>query len=410
MSDGATTPPPLNAASATAVFEDLRTACEADGGELWGVSLYGPMLLADPSADVLVANQPAGTVHLEEDGGVFVGSIPEDLMLANTAVDWDGVRWSMVLWPVPSESEAHLTLLVHEAWHRVQADLGIPAAGVIASHLDEMDARINLRMELSSLVDALKAQSIEEAGAHAARALSYRLERRASYPDGVRTEDELEMSEGLAEYTGRKLGHAAPELAVAAAVAGAAPATFVRSFAYFTGPAYGLLLDRLTPEWRARVLKGATLSELAAEALLATDPAEPDVGLREEIEATERQRDEDRARRNRRWVELLVSGPTLRLPISSLQTVFDPGALVALTGHGTVYPSVKLTDRWGHVDVIDWGALIDADWQWISLSAQGIEMEASHVTGRGWELELNAGWAIEVAGTGHQAVEVPSPS
>jgi hypothetical protein len=41
----------------------------------------------------------------------------------------------------------------------------------------------------------------------------------------------------------------------------------VRSFAYATGPAYGLLLDRYRPNWRTDLQTGKTLPELLQSAL-----------------------------------------------------------------------------------------------------------------------------------------------
>lgn len=397
----------LDATTAAAMFQDFRDVCDADGGELWGQSIYGPMLLVDPLSGILVANRQGKSGSLEERDGVFVGPLPDDLALANTTVEWDGVRWSEVLWPVlwPLPAEARMALLVHEAWHSVQSKLGIPAASGLASHLDEMEARISLRMELSALTAALEAELPEVARSLLARALIYRAERRGSDVERATSEDQLETSEGAAEYTGRKLAHPSPEAAVAIALRDAADTpSFVRSFAYFTGPAYGLLLDALAPGWRPRLIEGATLSELAAEAVTGVTPAETDSDLQNQIASSEQQRAEDRAQRDRQWRQHLVTGPTLRLPISELQTVFDPREVSSLGEHGTVYPSGQLTDRWGRVEVARGGALIDPNWQWISLSAEAMEISGDGVTARGWALELVPGWTIQEREGGHEVV------
>lgn len=313
-----------------------------------------------------------------------------------------GAWWSRRF---PIKPTDRLTLLVHESWHRVQLELGLPAASTVASHLDEMEARVSLRMEFAALALALEADSADDARSLLSRALVYRLERRAAYPDAAGTEDQLEIGEGLAEYTGRRLGDPSPEASAAAALrrAGAEP-SLIRAFAYFSGPAYGLLLDRFTPDWRLRVLQSATLSEVALDAAVGTTPAAELAVERREIEASEARRSDDRAHRERGWIEALVAGPTLRLPISTLQTVFDPRALVALGQHGTVYPSAKLTDRWGTAEVVDGGALIDPDWSVISLPARGMVTGTERLTGPGWELILKPGWAVRAADRGHEIV------
>ena len=42
--------------------------------------------------------------------------------------------------------------------------------------------------------------------------------------------------------------------------------SFVRSFAYATGPAYGLLLDQADPGWKEKLGSGRRLDELLAGA------------------------------------------------------------------------------------------------------------------------------------------------
>ncbi len=65
------------------------------------------------------------------------------------------------------------------------------------------------------------------------------------------------MNEGLAEYTGVFVGNPTRSTRIQAALhdlrAHVADRSFVRSFAYATGPAYGLLLDQAAPA-------GATIS------------------------------------------------------------------------------------------------------------------------------------------------------
>ena len=65
---------------------------------------------------------------------------------------------------------------------------------------------------------------------------------------------------------------------------------------------------------------------------------------------------------------------------------------------------MQLTDRWGRVVVKDWGALVDPDWKWVTLSAHGLQRDAGQVSGRGWELQLNTGWAVEAGPGGHEVV------
>ena len=46
---------------AEAYFKEAATICQRDGGQLWGVSLCGPMVFADARTRTLATNQPPPT-------------------------------------------------------------------------------------------------------------------------------------------------------------------------------------------------------------------------------------------------------------------------------------------------------------------------------------------------------------
>src|SRR5262249_57866774 len=100
--------------------------------------------------------------------------------------------------------------------------------------------------------------------------------RRSRFPGSAAEEDGLERNEGLAEYTGVVVGLRDPAARVDAALRdlarGAEVRSFVRSFAYATGPALGLLLDRYAPGWRTRIAELASLSDALAAAVDAPRP------------------------------------------------------------------------------------------------------------------------------------------
>src|SRR6185295_7127851 len=94
------------------------------------------------------------------------------------------------------------------------------------------------------------------------------------------SERQLELNEGLAEYTGYKLC-GLPDAALPSRVAARldqeqSSDSFSRSFCYATGPAYGLLLDDAMPNWRKSALKGRPLDELLFEATKPSLPSDLD--------------------------------------------------------------------------------------------------------------------------------------
>ena len=63
----------------------------------------------------MVAVGALGGVLVEQDG-VFVGTLPQTAILANTRVEWSGTDWTQLLWPVPFEPSLLRVLLTHLGW------------------------------------------------------------------------------------------------------------------------------------------------------------------------------------------------------------------------------------------------------------------------------------------------------
>src|SRR5262249_36289697 len=148
--------PALDPALAAQYFREAREVCTRDGGRLWGVSLCGPMLFADPGTRAVAANQPDKEGRLRPQGEVFTGALPPEVVIANTATEWAGVKWTMVMWPLPEEKQPRVQLLMHESFHRVQDALKLTAANPANAHLDQKDGRIWLRLEWRALERALQ--------------------------------------------------------------------------------------------------------------------------------------------------------------------------------------------------------------------------------------------------------------
>src|SRR5215207_8984460 len=75
-------------AAAGRYFAEARALCALDGGRLWGRSLCGPMMFADPSTRAVIASEPDGEGLLKRSGEVYVGALPANVNIANTAVEW----------------------------------------------------------------------------------------------------------------------------------------------------------------------------------------------------------------------------------------------------------------------------------------------------------------------------------
>ena len=374
---------------------------------MWGLALYGPIMFVDPRTGNVVANQADLEHRLTAQGEVFVGKLPGDISPANTAKDWAGVHWTMVMWPVSDFRQPRERLLLHECFHRLQEKLGLPARDAVNAHLDTLNGRIWIQMEWRALERALR-QSGPARQAAIADVLLFRSYRRSLFPDAAGKENALELNEGLAEYTGVKLSSAdLEETAVRANLIlrqARNNATFARSFAYVSGPAYGTLLDLSGRPWRASLNPtsdlGALLqlrygirndvSEAAARAALSRYEGE-------EIVTIETQQDQRRQQQIAESKKKFLDGPVLIFSLSpDVNYSYDPNNVIGIDATNTVYPTMRMVDAWGVLTVTN-GA-------WLERNASGhlslarvpapSDLSARPLTGEGWSLELANGWEV----------------
>eukprot|EP01030_Chromulinospumella_sphaerica_P007688 gene7688-7517_t len=387
---------PINTADGRIIFGEALEICQRDDGALWGQSLCGPMLLIAWQDRSAVANRPdTGGVLVKTGDNLFSGTVPENQVLANTPVEWSGVRWTQLLFPLPEDEAERRVLLAHEMFHRIQPGLGLTRAERGNRHLDSLEGRYLLQLEWRALERALLASTGRDRDHAIGDALTFRHARYKLFPNAQEDEAALQISEGVAEYTGVRLGLATPEARTAYAVrnlsAFVSAPTFIRSFAYASGAAYGLLLDQILPDWKDRIRAGARVDDLLAEGLAwelagagrASSRAsayDADGALR----AVEERREVERLQRVAGWRARLVDGPVFVLPLDRARYEFNPQTLQALDEYGTVYPTMRTTDAWGALVVED-GALLDAQGRHLAVSAAGIDLDT--LSGAGWPIE-----------------------
>ena len=388
---------------AAAVFAEAQAICARDGGAVWGRSLCGPILLVDPDDRSVVGNQADAKGALKASGGVFVGKLPEADNIANTPTEWSGARWTELVWQMlPEGADQRHAMLAHELFHRIQPTLPIAyPAGDDNGHLDSLEGRYLLQLEWRALAAALKAPDAGRPRAAVSDALLFRSQRYALFPDAAKNEGALEANEGIAQYTGVRIG-LAPEARTAFAVDSLKPytpdATFVRSFAYATGAAYGLLLDRADPAWRTKLKSGQRFDQLLRTAMklpasnLATVKARAAIYDDGALRTAEVKRDTAMKARAAAQHARFVEGPVLVLPMRHSNRQFNPQTLMPLGDLGTVYPTLRLVDDWGVLEVED-GALMAKDLSATVVSAAGID--ASGLKGAGWKLTLKPGWTVQ---------------
>ena len=337
-------------------------------------------------------------VGRQANGQEISGALPPEINPANTAFTYAGSRWTMLLWPFPADALARRQLVAHELWHRVQDSLGFRSSNPDNGHLDREVGRVWLRLETRALARALATSGVEAAAA-LRDALSFRAARYRALVAADSNEALLERNEGLAEYTGIRLsGRPAPaQRAVVLTELWALESkeTIARSFAYATGPAYGLLLDRFRPGWRRELRDGMSFAALAGRAV---GPPEPGVASELKydgiaIRGEESGRASRRDARRRDLVARFVAGPILVLPLREANVGFDPGRAESLDSLGTVYGGLRLTDQWGVLEAAESGGLVGPTWKFAAVPVDS-SFSPTNPAGAGWRLTLKAGWIV----------------
>ena len=375
---------------ARAYFTEVQALCERDGGRLWGVALCGPMVIGDLRTQTFATSQPAPDAPR-----------PRLVGLVNAPVQWDGEIWGAYIWDFVAKATPRdrNELLLHELFHRVQPQLGLTVPALASEHLDAMDGRYWLRLEWRALARALRESGAQREGA-VRDALAFRQARRVLYPANVESERATEITEGLAAYTGTAVAAQSAADAIASALDKLAAAegqdSFVRTFAYTSGPAYGLLLDASSPGWTRRVRSTDDLGTLVMRAL-AVQPSTDAMASAARydgpaLRASEQQRQQERQERIAELRRRFVDGPVLLIPGGGTASSDSRGAVV-IPGVGTVYfGAYRASGAWGALEA-DKGALVASGGGSRRVAAP-VRRDELTFAGDGWTFKAAPGWVV----------------
>jgi hypothetical protein len=371
-------------------FKEAQVLCERDGGRLWGVSICAPMVIADRPTQTIATSRPAPE-----------GARPRLLGFVNAPVQWGGATWGAYVWDdvVNATPRHRREIFLHELFHGVQPQLGLAIPALATEHLDALDGRYWLRLEWRALARALR-ESGAQRDIAVREALAFRQARHTRYPAGVENERGQEITEGLAAYTGTVLAADSAADAIVGALDLLAKAeaaeSFVRTFAYVSGPAYGLLLDASSPGWTRRVRGTDDLASLVMRAL-ALEPATDATASAvrhggTEIRVAEEKREQERQERLAELRRRFVDGPVLRIPGGGSGMSDSRGAVV-LPSVGTVYfGPFRASGNWGTLEA-EKGVLVATDGSSRRVPAP-VRGADGTFAGDGWKFKAAAGWLV----------------
>ena len=408
-------PEPLTAQQAAAYFKEIKAICDKDNGKLWGTGMWVPTLFIDYATRDIIANDEDAKGLFTCNGDVYTGKFPDDKIIANSTTTLNDKKWVMVIAPLPDDTYIRNQLVIHEMFHYIQDEIGLsPEGGYDNNHMDEMLARIYLKLEWSALGKATQAAGTADIKTALTDALIFRSYRRQLYPQVELSENRFEMHEGLPEYTGHKLCTSSKEEFKEKLLLAAKQAwnkdSYVRSFGYYSGFAYAYFLDG--SDWQKELTPDTDLAKLVQKHYNITLPKDIEKAQEERRDqygyqniyrdelALKQKKDEMLAINKKKFED----GPTLVLSLQSPNVGFDPNNLQAFGDKGTVYPNIRLIDVWGSLTVQEGGCLLSGNWRQAVVSAENIKINGNEVTGNGWELKLNKKYKIIQDGVSYKIV------
>jgi len=387
------------------IFKDLKEYLTKENGKLWSHQLYGPILLVNQNNRIIIANEKDEKGILSKQGQLYIGILPDEINISNTALNWNGKRWTMVMLPLPKDYNERLNLLIHELFHRIQPVIGFANLKTKQSnHLDDLNGRIYLKLELAALTKALESDSTDVRQKDIRNALLFRHYRYKLYPGAKEAENTLDLLEGLAEYTGSILsGRTDKELKkhyVKAINDFYSYPTFVRSFSYKTIPVYGYFMNLKNPNWNKEISKSTNLADFITTFFKVTIPSDlkdtinnikAEYGF-DKISTFEIKRYNERKKLMAEFETKFEKNPTLIIHFENMHIQFDPRNIMPFKDLGTVYPNLRITDNWGILTAKN-GALLGKNWQKVTV-ADPTEITDTIVKGDGWQLKLDKNWKL----------------
>jgi hypothetical protein len=400
----------VNSVNYKEVFTEIKVAT-TKAKSLWSKNLYAPILFVEPKTREIISNESSEGLKLEN--GLYVGKLPENINIANTAVKWNDKMWAMIMLPLPDDKFDRINLIAHELFHKVQPELGFNHADPINGHLDKIAGRIYLTLELEALKKALLDTDTKEQHKHIINALTFRKHRQNLFTGSENTENKIEVNEGITEYTGFMIADRPSEIAVNHFIVDInsflETETFVRSFTFHTIPIYGFLLSKTNIKWNKKIKNNTNLTTFFTNKFNYEKPNEAIDILSKNYGYTsifekEKKREEEINKKIAHYKNLFLNTPCLKLVFEKMNVSFNTSNIIPLDSLGTVYPTIRVTDNWGILEVTE-GALMEPKWKYITVSNLIITDDKT-VTGKGWTLKLNENHKIVKDGnTGNFIIE-----
>ncbi|HRH43741.1 MAG TPA: hypothetical protein PKY82_19070, partial [Pyrinomonadaceae bacterium] len=403
------------------VKDELSKAKEiltADGGKLWGESLWNEnVLVMDDENNIYSLQKFADAIS--DDGVLFYKKIKDgELSYTNTSQQFQGKDWATIRADYIGNNFSET--IIHELFHLYHFQK-IKLKGLIVEYLDETHARTLLRIEFAALRNALtkinEGADKKIVAKYLEDAMLFRQYRQNKYAEFLPQALDLENVEGLANYTGvrlsanpNKISHAIKEIDSRESAK-----SLSRAFPYATGLAYGLIFDYLNIDWRSDLTHVYDFLSIYETKFLHKKLSKSKLYLAE-VEARnngkkiideESKREKENVKIESFYRKQFIENPTLQLTLekgAEISLSYDMNSTFSLKGNGVVYTQIKGGSAnekgFGNFSTITGkeglgvsGILITSDLSKINFP-KPIKIEDNKIIGETYEINLNKGWKV----------------
>ena len=358
---------------------------------LWNVPLNASIIIIDHFENKMyftaIENGEVQPVKEEE----WNNKVP----LANSFFDYEGKRYVTIIHAalMNTPCDERVNLLTHEIFHLHQNSIGIENSISANYHMDEVQGRALLQIEMKALQQALDgdSQSLYDA-------LYIRAYRQSLYPNN--NEDLYELNEGLADYTGVKLSATNIREYVKGRLNYNIKRGYTNAFGYFTGSAYAILLDELYPKWRYDKDLNKGMIYLIKKANPQYTVMQDDTFLKELLDKynydqiLSNEEDELKSFGDIVLFEDLLKPETSKICITNnrVNFTYNPHDRVIALNNAVLLRNMSLMGEWGQINAKN-GIVRLNDWSAFYLLPPK-EIISNIIKGDDYEIQLNQGWKI----------------
>lgn len=364
---------------------------EQKSKELWNISLNASIIIIDHFENKMYfASIEDGKSQLFNEES-WDNKVP----LANSFFEYEGKRYVTLIHAalMNTTCEQRVNILSHEIFHLYQNSLGIENVLSANYHIDEVQGRALLQIEMKALQQALGGDL-----SSLYNALYIRAYRQSLYPDN--NEDLYELNEGLAEYTGVKLSTTNMREYIINRLEYNIKSGYMNAFGYFTGSAYACILDDLYPQWRYDKDLGKGMIYLINKSHPEYAIIIDDTYLSELLNKYNYDKilsdegEELKSFGNIAHFEELLKSETTKLCITNnrINFTYNPNDRVITLPNAVLLRNMTIKAEWGQINVKS-GIVRLNDWSAFYLLPPQ-KIAANKAEGDSYEIILNQGWKI----------------